>query len=100
MDRLLQHLASNSLYTGCPKHVLDDETLQQPIQSLLITSLNALYKSQHLPILLISNYQYPLKHTSGMCALCNAPKKMLKKLISDDSNNCYDFEVRMNIMAS
>lgn len=96
MYHLLQHLASNSLYNRCPKHFLDDETLQQPIKSLLITLLNALYKSHHLPILLIRNYQYTLKHTSGMCALCNAPKKML----NDDSNNCYDFEVRMNIMAS
>lgn len=79
MHHLLQHLASNSLYNGCPKHVLDDETLQQPIKSLLITLLNALYKSHHLPILLISNYKYTMKHISGMCALCNAPKKMLKK---------------------
>lgn len=58
---------------------LDDETLQQPVKSLLIILLNALYKSHHLPVLLISNYQYTLKHTSGMCAVCDALKKMLKK---------------------
>lgn len=82
---------------------LDDETLQQPVKSLLIILLNALYKSHHLPVLLISNYQYTLKHTSGMCAVCDALKKMLKKkktMLSDDSNNCSDFEVRMNRMVS